>query len=464
MLEERFQEGVLLASGGEFERAADLFAECLAAEPGYLPYVEAFLANLSRRPSLPGSARPAEQAPDLPLNKALAEGNWAEVLRLGPRQLLAQGRHLPTLLAMAEASASLGHDEAERCYLHSALESAPDEVEPHRRLARLHARKQKLDEALNHWQRVAALRPDDAEAARTISRLAIEVSRRRAGLAPRGVELDEPMKPAERVKDSPKASNLPRTSAKPPGGGLPRSLPGVKLTPIQQLEVAIRDQPSNAEFYLKLVPLYLEKDRQYDAERLLERGKEATGDGRVRQLWEDVVLLRLERKVEFAHREAERNDTPEARAELTQLRAERDRFAIDAFTARCQREPDNLALRYELGRKLQQAGKLKAACEQFREALDDPSWRADAAYELGQCLAQFFDYPEALKHYRLAADSAIGPEQVDRKMEALYRAAELASRVKLRRPAKRYLEELLTIDPKYRDAAGMLEKMPQVVV
>ena len=322
-----------------------------------------------------------------------------------------------------------------------------------------------LEECLAGWQQVAQANPENVEAAKTVARLAIELDRRRAGLRPRPITascLDYQAREGE--KDASGHSADTRAPEAAAGSAVPRSIPGLRLTPVQQLEVTIRDQPSHAESYLRLVPLYLEKERDYDAERLLEKGKEATGDARVRQLWEDVVMLRLEKKIDFARQEAERNDTPQARAELTQMRGERDRFAIEVFTSRCQREPDNLALRYELGLRLQRAGKLRAASDQFQEALADTATKSAAAFQLGQCRAQFFQYPQALEYYRLAANSAAGLDQLAGKKEALYRAAELAARVKLKSTARRYLEELLELDPNYRAAAGLLESLPQVVV
>jgi tetratricopeptide (TPR) repeat protein len=322
---------------------------------------------------------------------------------------------------------------------------------------------ERLDEALASWEQVLRDHPENLEAARIVSRLAIELGRRRAGLAPRPIE--HPHSIAALSLPTLVEANAESNGAESePASGSLRAPTRIKLTPIQQLEMSVRDQPANPEFYLKLAPLYLEKERDYDAERLLERGREATGDARVRQLWEDVTMLRLEKKIDFARREAEREDTPATRSQLADLRAERDRWEIEVFTGRCQREPANLALRYELGLRLKRAGKLRAACQEFAEALSSAEHKAAAALQLGDCLAQFFEYPEALKHYRLAADAALAREQVESRKEALYRAAELASRVKLRHPARHYLSELLALDPNYRDAAQLLEKMPQVVV
>lgn len=341
--------------------------------------------------------------------------------------------------------------------------AAAGEAKANRQAAVAMTRMERLDEALACWERVLRSMPEDLEAARAVSRLSIELGRRRAGLAPQ--VLEEPWaSPPSGADESAAPPSGQRTEEETQADFALRSPAGIKLTPIQQLEFSIRDQPANSEFYLKLAPLYLEKERDYDAERLLEKGKEATGDARVRKLWEDVSMLRMGKKIEFARREAERDDTPAARAQLAELRAERDRWEIEVFTTRCQREPANLALRFELGLRLKRAGKLRTACQEFQEALASPAQKAGAALELGECLAQFFEYPEALKYYRLAADAALAGQQVELRKEALYRGAELARRVKLRSPARKYLAELLQIDPNYRDAAKLLDQMPQVVV
>ena len=77
-----------------------------------------------------------------------------------------------------------------------------------------------------------------------------------------------------------------------------------KRTPIQQLEAAVRDHTSNPDLYLKLAALYMEKDRDYDAEKLLSKGKELCDDSRVAAYWEDVTMIRLDRKLAAATRQA----------------------------------------------------------------------------------------------------------------------------------------------------------------
>jgi tetratricopeptide (TPR) repeat protein len=232
----------------------------------------------------------------------------------------------------------------------------------------------------------------------------------------------------------------------------------MKLTPIQELEAQLREHPANPELYLAIVPLYLEKGRDYEAERLLVKGAAATEDPRVQFLREDLTMARLERSALVAAQHAEANGTPEAKAVLQQATAERDRFELEIFAARCQREPLRAALRYQWGLRLKRAGKLEEAARRFEEALSDPAQQPAAAFELGECQRQWNDVPEALRFYRLAAESAGGPEaapeQLETKKQALWQAVGLATRVKLGRLAQRYLSELAQIDPRYAPAAA----------
>jgi tetratricopeptide (TPR) repeat protein len=223
----------------------------------------------------------------------------------------------------------------------------------------------------------------------------------------------------------------------------------VKLTPIQELEAAIRDRPADAELYLQIVPLYLEKGRDYEAERLLQRGAAASDDPRVAFLREDLTLARLARSATVAQQHAESSGTPEAQAVLKQATDERDRLELQIFAERCQREPDNARMRLEWGLRLKRAGKLEAARQRFEEALADLAEQPAAAFELGECQRQLANVPEALRYYRLAAESATTDQQQATKKLALWQAVGLATRLKLTRLAQRYLNELARIDPQY---------------
>jgi thioredoxin-like negative regulator of GroEL len=221
-----------------------------------------------------------------------------------------------------------------------------------------------------------------------------------------------------------------------------------KRTPVQQLEAALRDFTSNPDLYLKLAVLYMEKDRDYDAEKLLAKGKELCDDPRVAAMWEDVTMLRLDRKLAATIKQAETDPTTGSQAAVNEGRKARDRFQTEVFVNRCKREPDNAELRYELGLRHKQANKPREAYECFVAALNNEAYKAPAAFEMAECLRQDEKLVDALQYYRLAAESA-QLDQLDCKRRALQQATKLAESIRLQRLAGRYNEQLQRLDPDY---------------
>lgn len=439
------------------ETSLDTLLQHALDQPGNQDIVQRFLAELTAKFPVKACAKQGVAEPSPDVTRALAAKDWNAVHSLGCRHLSSNPWHLPTLLAVAEANAATDHHEAALCYLKMAQQAAPDDAGLHRQLARLLVQLRKIEEALVCWERVEELDAEDAEAARMVSRLTIEKSRRQIGLAS-----EDNANPSATQQPSPG----PRTTSGPKPHirlGEQRSESNFaarksefKHTPIQELERAVRDRPAEVELYLQLVPLYLEIGRDYDAERLLTKGREFNDDSRMLYLLEDVVMLRLEKKIALAQKHLEAGDSPEAFAAAAELRGERDRVEIDIFQKRLKRDPANLAFRYELGLRLKQAGKVREAKEQFEAALADSNQKPAAAYELGECSRHFSEFPQALAQYRLAVESAVGTAHSEVKKRALYQAADLAIRIKLFKLAQRYLLELLRLDPHYKDAEDLL--------
>lgn len=479
-LADRYTEGMNLARKAEYDRAHQLLAECVIADPANYDFVDGFLLNLARKIRQTGAVAVADEGLRAVISQAVDEGDWAEVLRLGPQCLSFNPWHIPTLLAVAQACAAEGFEEAELRYLQMAYEAGPSDLEVNRHCGRSLARMKKFDEAINSWQRVGELASGDDEASRMVTALSIEKSRQRG-------EKERP--PLQREDDDEPQTTRPRPTAPSQasktknrdhdtgeidlaavssGQAIPIEVNAAaiqpsefRLTPVQQLEAAIRDYPSNPDYYVDLIPMYLEMGRDYDAERLLAKGKTSTDDHRVRQLWEDVVMLRMSRKIALARQIAAKDDDEEAKGRLAELCRERDRFETEVFVSRSLREPKNAAIRYQLGLRLRQAGKIREALQCFTEALHDQMQKPLAALEMGRAHEELREFPEALQRYRLAAESAILPEQLEGKKQALYLAGGLARRIKMQQLAKRYLTELVTLDPSYKEAAAWLKELPR---
>jgi tetratricopeptide (TPR) repeat protein len=293
-------------------------------------------------------------------------------------------------------------------------------------------------EALECWRRVEAAVTGDVEAARMIGQVAIAQNREDTGL-------EMPGEGARRLKPRPpKASTtVSSSSAGLQGGG---TSAGPSLNPLQQLEAAIRERPSIPDLYLQLAQAYLDKDKDYDAERLLHKGREATDhDPRVQEMWEDVSMMRHARRIEITRDELKTADTPQNRQALEQVLKDRDKLELDIFRGRVKRQGAGASAHYGLGIRLQRADRLRDATTHLEKALEDPDMRSPAALALGQCMRQLEDLPAALRHFRLAARAAIWEDQRPIQVEALQQIAKLMADMKLEKLQQRYLSELARI-------------------
>lgn len=439
----RYEAALDFSSAGDHQQAGEILAECVADDPADFEFVEAFLKSLERRQG--------EQNTEQPLPDALQIGieakQWGEVRRLAPPFLLSQPDNVGALRALAEAAAASGHHQIELRYLESAARVAPDDVELNRHRAKSLLQQGQFDAALACWGRVQDVAPDDAEATQMLVQLATEQSRQRHGY--------ESLDPRQFAALARNRQSIAPSGLKPVVYQDERMLREIlrqadqhKRTPVQQLEAALRDHTSNPDLYLKLAALYMEKDRDYDAEKLLTKGKELCDDPRVAAMWEDVTMIRLDRKLAAAVKQAEADHTDASQAAVNEGRKARDRFQTEVFVNRCKREPDNAELRYELGLRHKQANKSREAYECFVAALNNEAYKAPAAFEMAECLRQDEKLVEALQYYRLAAESA-QLDQLDCKRRALQRATKLAESIRLQRLARRYYEGLQRLDPDY---------------
>lgn len=450
----RFEQAGQLATAGKATEALAYYAECAHADPSNADYVQFWLEMLGRQPATePIDDRAVAFAA---LSRLAIDEEWQQVLERGLPLLNDFPRRVHLLQSLATASAALGYFEAADCYLEIAVQQAPDRVEILRQRAKLLAQLRRYDEALDTWVQLERAAPEDTAAAGAIASLAIERSRRSNGLKRRSEDyratapkprtrVPAPVAPKDRVYGS---TTMTTTTAAP----VPRTL-------LQELEMGIRDFPSHPQNYLQLAPLYLEKGREHDAERMLNRGRAATDNNpRVVALWEEVAMKLAEERVALGRQEAAEKPSDNVTNMLAQAIRERDRLEISVFTARIGREPENLALCYQLGLRLKRATKLPEAIKHLQTALGDSTERALAAFELGECYLQIGDVAQAMRHYRQAAETALAEQAAARK-QALYHLSVLSLRMRLLKNAARYLKELLRIDPKYRDAAALLQSV-----
>jgi len=444
--------------GYDVAQVHELLADCLVSDPGNVLYVEALLRNLSQKPPDQRILRSFwSGGPQKAVAKSAGDQDWLQVLQRGPKALLAEPRDTATLGLLAQASEACGYSQAAVLYLSYALEADPDNVDLNRQAAHAWARLGRFEEAIAHWRKVEQVDPRDDEAPRMISALTLEKTRRPVG--------------EESGNDDGTAAPTAAASggsASATGTGhedeqllkRPRTL---QLTPRQQMEQAIVENPEDEANYLKLADFYLAEERLFDAQRTLMKALNVAADLRIVEKLEDVNILRARQQVEIARRRAAEERTTEALDLVDKLKDEQQRLEFEVLRARSERYPSDKSIQFQLGLRLKRLGNFRQSLEPLQAGLDLLEHRAAASLEIGEILQRYNQFPRALQCYRQAVQlAASDPPNEECRIKALYRAGVLATAMGVVDSARHYLTELVKVAPDYKDAKSRLDKLKEI--
>lgn len=451
-MSDRFEEGIRLAFGGGYSDALNEFAACVAADPAQFDYVDAFLAAIDARDRgkspAPSNSLPAK------LKALVDQENWDAIVKAAPDMVAANSYNAALFWALGIACDALGADEVAILWTTRARKLVPNSQLILRAEARQWQRLGMWKESYDAWSALANLLPDDEEVADATAQLVVTLNRCQNSLdnaAPTPVQ--ELLRKPRRQFGQPFAAEKGDTRD-------PDLDDNGLLTPIQRLEKAIREQPTLPDAYLKLAPLYVERGREYDAEKMLAKARESTSkDPRIVEMWEDLAMARFERRMAVARQVAREQPGDGTKAEYELAIRERDQFDTDIFIARCKRYPERADLQIELGKRLHRLGDTAEACDHFAAAVRDPKFLADAAFELGECRRELGDFPKALSHYRQASEAAVSPDQWTLKRKALLAASRLVIDGGLSKLARRYLNQILKNDPYDQSAQALMREV-----
>lgn len=446
-LQQWFQHGSKNSGLGNFDYATDMFVQCVKGDPGNPLYVQNYLGNLQKKynNNKSGGKLASIRGAGLKgaVKKALLQKNWTEVIQQGLEMLKLNPWDTSVLADMANACAHLDFEESRVVYLMMAVDANLQDPETNRLLARALAAKGDFDTAINCWRRVLVAKPNDEEGAREITSLTARRTIRKGGY--------EDAETSTAVMADKQAQLVRQGKA-----------PNVQESPEQALERQIRKDPANVSRYLELTDLHIRNEKLEDAEKVLERALAASGgEMLVRERLEDVQVRRYRQQVAVAEKRAHDSPTPEAQELVQQMKTELNNKELEIYRNRCERHPQNLAFKYEMGVRLQRAKNFNEAIKVLQESRSDPKRKAAVLYALGACF-------EAIKQYKLAMTNYEGalaeiPERDgDQRKAALYRAGVLAMALKDYVTADQHLTSLAGLDFAYKDVGDRLDKLAKL--
>ncbi|MCH2126614.1 MAG: hypothetical protein MK165_17620 [Pirellulaceae bacterium] len=466
-LQQCYEHGCKLMTDGayDYDYVHAMFLECVIKDPGNLVYVEVFLENLQRKF---GDNKKGAKFKGLggrgPFKKAVAKGDWEQILQLGPELLKSNPWDVATLRGLANACEQYEFNEVELRYLKNALDANPKDVDVNRHCAHSLARVGQFAQAIACWHRIEELRPRDTEPAEMISELTVERQKFLSGVA------DDNTPPAARSKQgaSPEGQTEVVESSKTAPPSTPPTLAEpmpiedrrIELTERQKLEQQVARAPEDLDGYTALADLHTTEGRFVEAEQVLAKAFQMAGKNlELQMLLEDATINRARHQLVVAEQRAGIKKTDSSKQLASEFRDNLNRVELQVFDSRCQRFPDNLEFKFELGLRLKRVGNSSEAIKVLRDCRSNRELKALATIEIGECLQKLKQYGKALQYYQRGIE--ISTEQ-GRSMEqklSLYRASVLASALRQAEIATSYLQTLVELDPGYKDAASRLDKL-----
>jgi tetratricopeptide (TPR) repeat protein len=347
----------------DFDYAHDLYAQAVVNDPGNLVYVDAMLANLQKKFKNNKKGSRFNFGGRKAFNEAVADEEWEDIFSEGVEILKSNPWETHVLRELARACAFNRYNEVELRYLKNALDGKPKDVDVNRHCAQSLARMGQFDMAISCWNRVdEKTKGDYAEKMMSELTLAktmgVSVSVEAIGavgdrpMAPKPGSAPSPHTEPEAEETPDQSLDVAESTAEPSD-----KRREIKLNDRQKLERAIRDDPTEIENYVNLAASHSNERRYADAQKILAQAIEAIGPSlKLEAAHEDAQILSAKARVAIAEQRAASEKTEDAKELVTRLGNDLNRVELEIYQKRCQRYPDRLRLRYDLGVRLRRSG------------------------------------------------------------------------------------------------------------
>lgn len=221
---------------------------------------------------------------------------------------------------------------------------------------------------------------------------------------------------------------------------------------IKDAEARLLEEPKNLKLLRTIGELYTQK-KEYD--RALEAYQriittEGSADPGLQKTISEVTARKFDHALSQLDPQA-----PDYADQSARIQAERTNYLLTECRERSERYPNDLAIRFELGRLYFQAGKIGEAIKELQKAQNNPNRRIQALSLLGQCFAH-------RKMYDLAAETlakALAEKQVfdDEKMEITYALGSVLAQMGKKEEAIEQFKKIYAVNSDFKDVSAKID-------
>jgi len=223
---------------------------------------------------------------------------------------------------------------------------------------------------------------------------------------------------------------------------------------ISEYEARLKTEPNNVRLLRNIAELYTQKKKfdlalqYYEKIKASEAGaSDATIDAAIAQ----TKTRQFEHQIEQL--DATAPDYPD---KVAQINAEKQSFRIAECQKRVDKNPTDLATRYEMGVLYFQAGKIAEAMGEFQKSKNNPNKKVASMNYLAQCFAKRKMYPLAAT----TLQDAIKEKQVfdEEKKDLVYNLGIVYEAMEKEKESIEQFEQIYAIDIGYKDVAARVDK------
>ncbi len=443
-----FQYGNDAAIKSNYDYAIEMYKRACKLVPDNLVYRQA-LRGIERRkfnndPSKVGMLVGAKVQPiRLKAKAAKSRGRYNDVIDILEDAFKVNPWDVSAAWESAEAAEQLGLINLAQ-WLVESVQAVSKDVNFHKYAAHIHETNESWAKAIQCWETVKKLNPNDQEANRKINGLSASSTIKRGNLED---ALD---------RKAPSAAPDSGESVEAQAERLKRE----QLSPEQRLVKDILADPHAVHAYLDLADFYRQRNDLEKAEKVLAKGLKANpDDAGLTSIYEDTQIGRLRGAIEKQTQKTRVNpDDTGAKIKLDQLVEALAKYEVEAYRRRVNLHPEDHGLHLQYGIILARLGRHDDAIGEFQQARSSPAHKTAALYHSGLSFEANGSHKLADRNYREAIKN-LEPDDKENFLKLHYRLGRVAEVLGNREAAEEHYNEVAAIDYTYEDVAKRLRDL-----
>ena len=434
---------------GRYELAMDMLMEAVSAAPDILETRKllrtAQIANFRKNGKAGFGAKLGYMMARQKIAGLVKKGQYAEAMAEAEKLLCQNPLDADNIEAAVKAAEAAGKPEHAAISIEAAYECSNKDPSLLERVANYYMIAKRWDKARDAYQKLASLKPGDqrvmqmlknAEAQATMNAGWTQTAGKKGGFQ-------------NLIANKEQAAKLDAANKAVVSGDDAELL-------IQEKLKQIEAEPKNMNARRALARIYIQGKRFYEAIDVLQQAIEASGtmDPELDRMLSQTKIQYYDQQIDALRAEG-RED------EAVNLEGEKNQFVFDDLAQRVERYPNDLHLRFELGKQYFTYGYYDDALTHLQLAQKSPKDRLWALYYLALCFLNQGQTDMAVMQLEAARDSL--PTMDELKKNVVYRLGLCAEAAGDLEKAYQYYKDVYSADVGFEDLSERMLAVSQAL-